>query len=300
MTMARHPTPRRLVGRAPTRRHEGFTLIELLVVVGIIALLLALLLPALGKARGTARASVCLSNLHQLAMAWTIYSQDYDNFPVGEADDYRAKLRWGWGGVHWYGTDANGEAQEAWYGLATDRVLNPYVGADQLTETRTETFRCPADEGAVYARTKNDVFWHELDTNSREAETTFGALGTSYEANDWMYCVVGKNRWRGDDGPATNYTTRQAPYHIRVSASRFVILGDIGQMTSARTSRAGRESGNYPTGWWHGDEVANLAFLDGSARSLKTNAPFGPSFSFYADERPLESSERSGYRGIRP
>ncbi len=59
-------------------RHRGwgFTLIELLVVVAIIALLIAILLPSLQRARDKAKDSVGQSNLRQLGLATTYYTQD--------------------------------------------------------------------------------------------------------------------------------------------------------------------------------------------------------------------------------
>ena len=54
----------------------AFTLIELLVVVAIIALLISILLPSLARAREQSKASVCKSNLHQLGLAVTYYTQD--------------------------------------------------------------------------------------------------------------------------------------------------------------------------------------------------------------------------------
>ncbi|MCX5659370.1 MAG: prepilin-type N-terminal cleavage/methylation domain-containing protein [Planctomycetota bacterium] len=62
----------------PASRRAGFTLIELLVVISIIALLVGILLPALGNARQTARASTCLSNCKQIAIATTTYSTDFN------------------------------------------------------------------------------------------------------------------------------------------------------------------------------------------------------------------------------
>lgn len=62
---------------------RGFTLIELLVVVAIIALLMAILLPSLGKARDNARNVQCASNLRQIALVFTQYSQENSNlFPL--------------------------------------------------------------------------------------------------------------------------------------------------------------------------------------------------------------------------
>ena len=57
-------------------KQRGFTLIELLVVISIISLLLALLTPALGKARELGRRAVCLVNLKDLSLAWSMYADD--------------------------------------------------------------------------------------------------------------------------------------------------------------------------------------------------------------------------------
>ena len=60
------------------RTSRAFTLIELLVVIAIIAILAAILFPVFAQAREKARQSVCLSNMKQVGLGLSMYTQDYD------------------------------------------------------------------------------------------------------------------------------------------------------------------------------------------------------------------------------
>jgi prepilin-type N-terminal cleavage/methylation domain len=79
------PTPRRRTAITPGTS-SGFTLIELLVVIAIISILAGMILPVTAKAREKARQTACLSNTKQLAGAFLMYVQDYDETYPGAGE----------------------------------------------------------------------------------------------------------------------------------------------------------------------------------------------------------------------
>ena len=130
--------------------NSGFTLIELLVVIAIIAILAAILFPAFARARENARRASCQSNLKQIGLAITQYTQDYDeNMPAA-----------------WWVMPSG--AQMSW-----KDAVQPYVKSVQL-------FACPSN--AI----KDRPTWNTAtgmpagySPNSTHAQSVFGTSGGS-------------------------------------------------------------------------------------------------------------------------
>jgi prepilin-type processing-associated H-X9-DG protein len=58
---------------------KAFTLVELLVILAIISLLAAITFPVFSSAKAAAHRTVCLSNIRQIGMAVSMYTDDYDS-----------------------------------------------------------------------------------------------------------------------------------------------------------------------------------------------------------------------------
>lgn len=267
----------------PSRRSiSAWTLTEILLCIVVIGLLLGLLMPAVSGARRSARDAVCLSNQRQIVVCWQLYSDDFKVFPTGAAPDYFRMVRWGWGGVHWYG-----EIDRTPYvDVSAERPLNLYVADHLRLDVRHEVFRCPADNGVAQA-VSGARNWEEFGRGNASGEgdrTTFGQIGTSYEANAWMYSSAGANSGWGRANPRPPlYRDNQGPQHVVVEPSRFIVLGDNGTMGAGHYPREGQIERNILLGWWHGIDQGQMGFLDGSARRERVGAVVTSRYSYFMD-----------------
>ncbi len=117
---------------------RGFTLIELLVVIAIIAILAAILMPVLNSAKIRALVAQDLSNKRQIAIACTMYPDDFNNYIVPNAP-----LGPNWAALGW----CNGNMGEAWSAQQGNIDPNAYTSnclASYMT-SQVKVYKCPGD-----------------------------------------------------------------------------------------------------------------------------------------------------------
>lgn len=231
------------------RNHRGFTLIELLVVITIIAILASLLLPALAAAKERARVIGCISNLRQIGIAITSYSNDNEDALVAVELNVSngAPYQEGWPTLLVKGGYLDGEWTQTFYELPTGRSV----------------FRCPDGLPEVYS----------IPPGSRddpEGAKAWPYASESAKGKKYIHCWYGIN---GSTGRPDKWPFTRLPMDI------------TGATEPNKHTGAAQERG-MPViydGWWmHNgkDErinarhrkrtVSNLLFFDGSAASFNT------------------------------
>jgi prepilin-type processing-associated H-X9-DG protein len=135
-------------------KRSGITLVKLFVIVAVIGIVVALLLPALRNSRHLAPRFVCLSNLHQIALALKNYEKDHHAFPPA------------------YTTDANGKPLHSWRTL-----IVPYMEIQGLYDSidLTKPWDDPANAKALKIGAE---FYRCPSADTDEGLTTYLAVVT--------------------------------------------------------------------------------------------------------------------------
>jgi hypothetical protein len=114
----------------------------MLVVIAVIGILAAMLLPTLARAKGRANGIMCLNNVRQLILSWSLYVHDQrDRLPYnlgGDPDRHTMapfnKLNWVNGVLDWETTSDNTNTAKM-----LDSSLAPYC------YNNAKVYKCPSD-----------------------------------------------------------------------------------------------------------------------------------------------------------
>ncbi len=144
-------------------------------VICIIGILAGLILSAMKTARERAKVAKCVSNVHQIFAALTLYLQDSDEIVFWKGTNIDTQ------GMDWYvygGRETNNldTAQGGLFNNIVPRPLNKYVGK------KTEVFHCPSDTlGGPWGN--NSLFdWVGNSYNFNATGDPFSGLGKGLDA----------------------------------------------------------------------------------------------------------------------
>jgi prepilin-type N-terminal cleavage/methylation domain-containing protein/prepilin-type processing-associated H-X9-DG protein len=137
-------------------RRRALTLVELLVVLAIIALLVSLVAGGLARARGLARRVVCGAHMHDLATAYTIYGNDFNDWLPGSPGTTGLELS-GFDSITGYAVDTPGGLVQNWdwqSPLARHVMRESGLDGDNraarwLELRRRPNFTCPSNSYSV-------------------------------------------------------------------------------------------------------------------------------------------------------
>lgn len=250
------------------RRH-GFTIVELMVVLALVAILLALLMPSLRAARSAAQTAGCLSNLHQIAAAATVYATD--NTQTYPSRKYQTNVTLpntsafctlGKNGAPTYFNTGDLNISQ--------RELNAYVGGPYKDGDEVKIAQCPADHASG-----NSAY-----------RSTYDFRGASYALNSYP----ANNGWgwptlAPDGKTALTLDDSHTLAQVR-SPARFVLYTDYAAQMIVFVNPTTPAD---PAFYWHQaypTSKFSLAFVDGHSAltTLLASEPCTDAYSFTIDK----------------
>jgi prepilin-type N-terminal cleavage/methylation domain-containing protein/prepilin-type processing-associated H-X9-DG protein len=277
-------------------KKRAFTLVELLVVIGIIAVLISVLLPALGRAREQANQAACLSNLRQLGMAFVMYANDNKYWLPGTSRG-GPQLDHDW--LHYqFSTTRNLDrsAIGKYLGKINDNGLSNQASNFEGKTLNVKVLRCPSDEWWVPRQRSNPPPIGTGDTQA--AYYRYSYVVNHYIGAGYLYShafdkvpFVDVSGAKAVDSVGKITQIRRASEKVLLyeeaeatiddgHASPDLVGGSGGYLNLLAIRHDRRRANPEPPGSffastpqlliakWNGKLRGNVAFADGSARSI--------------------------------
>lgn len=235
---------------------KAFTLVELLVCIAIIAVLAGLLSSTLARAKSRARTIICLNNIRQMGLSWSLYTHDYDDrIPPNSEENSSSSKTWVQGWLNFN----DGHPDNTNQVHLRESLLWPY-------HQTVKIWRCPADRS-----------W------SRQSAGIFPRV-RSYAMNQFLNPRCQYGEWN---------TMLQTTSLVEPPPSQtFVFIDERDESINNGVFRVNMERTSIEDwpGIYH-DRASNFYFADGHSESKRwldprTAPPTAPQTVFYTGGTP--------------